>query len=228
MRPRKLSFTLLAMLVALVGLYIGQYVKQKTIDTTPGAPNAASKVNKDSLHRTTHRLFMSAKFNDSGYCSGSAIGPHAFLTAAHCEAPEMNLAVDGEPVAVTKMLHDHNDHVIFLLAGVVFTNYVTLCSDSVSQGDRVFMWGNPESIVGMYREGYVSGVHKQLHNDGSETLDTMLTINNSHGDSGASVFTEQGCVAGVYSYLIGSGTFLLHGMLPLKFTDEQIQEARNY
>lgn len=224
---RKLTIVLFALFVAVIGLNIGKYAKSFTLDTTPGKPNAASRLNKDSLHRTTYKLTMKAKF-ESGSCSATAIGPHALLTAAHCEYPEMKISVGSQEAIVVCMIHDGNDHVILLLEGITFHNYATFAEGILAQGEHVFLWGNPLGIEDMYREGYVAGFKKAVFADGTESVDTMLTANIINGDSGAAVFNMRGEIVGVFSYMSGQGAFLLEGMLPLKFTDDQLKEASNF
>lgn len=224
---RKLTIVLFALLAVVIGLNIGKYVKSFTIDTAPGKPYAATRLSKDSLHRTTLRLHFVTKMTEGG-CSGTAIGPHALLTAAHCETPEMNLEVDGNKATVIRMIHDDSDHVLLLLSGTTFHSYATILQEPMFQGEHVFMWGNPLHLRDIYREGYVSGFEKHEWLDGTETVNTIVTINSTFGDSGAAIFKSTGEIVGVQTFTFINGAFSVQGFLPLKFTDDQLKEAKDF
>lgn len=65
------------------------------------------------VHDTTHHLAMTGLFGQ-GSCSGTAIGPHAILTAEHCISGVYSLSVDGKTVAIKTVLLDHADHAIVI------------------------------------------------------------------------------------------------------------------
>lgn len=68
----------------------------------------------DWVHGSTHRLSLYFK-QGSGVCSGTAVGPHAILTAEHCVKDLEVLEVDGREVAIKSVLLDGDDHAILIV-----------------------------------------------------------------------------------------------------------------
>lgn len=76
------------------------------------------------VHDFTHHLTM--KFEEgAGSCSGTAVGPHAILTAEHCLAHAEALAIDGKPVAVKSLILDGADHAI-VVVDATFDHYAII------------------------------------------------------------------------------------------------------
>jgi hypothetical protein len=125
------------------------------------------------------------------YCSATAIGPHALLTASHCEQPTDDLAIEGSDKVATIVgkIRDGQDHTIYLLSGVTFDSYVNVDTNhKLSQGEHVYMFGNPGEISDAYREGYYAAHHG---------ADNLFCLPAWHGDSGAAVFDENGDIVQV-------------------------------
>lgn len=73
------------------------------------ADNPVVKAHGSTLHLT---IFSS---EGNGSCSGTAVGPHAVLTAAHCMEHLEALDINGKEVRVQKVLRDGSDHAIALV-----------------------------------------------------------------------------------------------------------------
>lgn len=152
-----------------------------------------------------------------GMCSGTAVGAHTLLTAAHCLTKPLS-AVDGKPVKVQWIAQDDADHA---LIGVdrTFARHAAVGSNPV-QGDEVVIVGNPGDLVSMLRRGYVAGA--SLYHGKPVTLYDMRTF---FGDSGAGIFGTDGQLIGVQSMInsLNQGpvelTFAVS--FPLAFTAEQ-------
>lgn len=126
---------------------------------------------------------------DEGTCSGVMIGPRLLLSASHCFEGGRLLTVNQVPVNVVEYRHDGQDHAVLLL-DTSFPAWVAVNYGGASQGDRVFMYGNPAGILDILRRGYVMG-----HNAQGMLLDFPA----SPGDSGAAIFNEAGEVIGILS-----------------------------
>lgn len=224
MKSNKLG-TVTWLYIVAIGALLG--VLAAPTSTTSPKPSPVHRLTKAQLHHTTHLLEMKAKF-ESGSCSGTAIGPHALLTAAHCETPEMHLKIDGDDVTVLAMIHDDNDHVIYLLGDIVFDEWAPISTEPLEQGQHLYQWGNPLKFHDLYREGYVSGFDKVTWKDGSTTTNAILTINTTFGDSGSAFFNEHGEINAVLTYTFVNGAFTVQGVLPLAFTEKQIKTAQEY
>jgi V8-like Glu-specific endopeptidase len=157
-------------------------------------------------------------------CSGTAIGPHAILTAAHCLEDVKELSVNDQPVGIEDIQLDNSDHAIVIVTKA-FDHYAQLDSDPV-QGQEVFIIGNPGRLVDQYRHGYVSGFKAEMG-----MTWTLYDLNGFFGDSGSGIFDMNGRVCGVISIeytQLGSDTLMnVMGSLPLAFTRAQLAEAAN-
>ena len=180
----------------------------------------------DSEHRVTieraHETTLHLVINGDESCSGTAIGPHALLSATHCFDWPFTLKVYGQPVRVIQVLSDGNDHTI-LIVGLTFKRWAALGGEP-RQADRVFIFGNPGRETDLYRDGVVYGLSPT-----SKGLAMLYGINGFYGDSGSGVFNRDGKLVAIISYLrfmgTGDGTWQAMGSFPLAFTPEQLSEA---
>ena len=189
----------------------------------------------EAAAKTTHHIWMNT-FLDRASCSATAIGPHALLTASHCEEPTDKVLVDGDETRVLGILRDDKDHSI-LLVEQHFTRYASFATEKPKQGDDVFIFGNPAGKLGIFRKGYVAGFDKQATNFLEEAFgggedEIYYDFNGWMGDSGGAIFDATGKIQAVVSVadLTPSRskdwpTFKLMGAFPLAFTPEQIKQA---
>ena len=184
----------------------------------------------ESTHKTTLHIGQRTIVEGDIKCSATAIGPHALLTASHCEAPSDKLYIEGfdDPVHIDKIERDGKDHSIYLLNGPAFKDVASVDEYYAPRlGEHVFMIGNPGDWSGIYREGYVAGSV-----DGKGETVTLVVINGWHGDSGAGVFNTNGTLIGVNTGRASQGETLdeiVFGYFyPLRFSKEQLSEAMSY
>jgi hypothetical protein len=128
-------------------------------------------------------------------CSSTAIGPHALLTASHCDCPGNKIEIDGLEAKIEQSIYDGHDHEIFLLSGITFKDYSNISSHIMKQRDKFFMYGNPKRQEDYYREGYVMSVE----NDPDYGYMNAIDLNAFFGDSGSALFNEDGDVISVIS-----------------------------
>ena len=153
-------------------------------------------------------------FSD-GTCSGTAIAPHAILTATHCfDGPTVKLS----GLIVRKRIDDGDDHTL-LVVGQTFGAHAEL-APMPDLGKSVHILGNPGDLRGIYASGTVAGDF-----DG----DTLLNLPIYYGDSGAAVLDDAGHVVGVISgirVLAGGGVIEEWAETkPFRFTAAQWSEA---
>jgi len=165
----------------------------------------------------------------SGNCSATAIGPHALLTATHCESVFPDIKVDGHPAHVDRIVYDTADHSIYFLSGISFSHWASVSSAPPEQGDEVYIFGNPRRHWDYLRRGYVVSVD----NNGDYGTLSTLDINGFFGDSGAAVFNQHGEIASVISKIMVDGddsgaTMKTMWAFDLCFRKEQYAEAAKY
>jgi V8-like Glu-specific endopeptidase len=143
--------------------------------------------------------------SDGARCSATAIGPHALLTATHCELPSDDLYIRGEenPVAIVARIRDGQDHSILLLKGVTFADYVEVDQKSLQVTDDVFTIGNPGDWTDIYQKGYVAGLKVDRSMAAAmgegEPDKILIDIQAFPGESGAGIFNTSGVLVAVLS-----------------------------
>jgi hypothetical protein len=203
----------------------------------PSAGHANNEI-IDKAHLTTHTIAMDTVL-DGNKCSATAVGPHALLTASHCELPTDRIFVDTNKAMIGGVIRDGKDHTIYLV-DMTFKNYAPLGPSEFSQGDQIFIFGNPGDGVDLFRNGYVSGF--RVYGDSQEPgkgKEVLFDMNGFHGDSGAGIFNTDGEIISVVSFghIQQEGekakkdhewSFVMMGGFPLTFTPAQIATAKAF
>ena len=173
-------------------------------------------------------------------CSATAVGPHALLSATHCELGTDELELDGYTVAIGAKIRDGMDHTIFILPKTDFAGYAVINQTLPEQGDDIFYFGGPDKMTDWFRRGYVVGVTKPDELFSTPDDPTVITYdsNGYMGDSGAGIFNTRGEVesvvtSGIVFHVPDAETRPNPDMLTakfmnavaMKFTSAQIAEA---
>lgn len=185
------------------------------------------------MAKYTHRIRESV-ISGGSTCSATAIGPHALLTASHCEQPTDEVQIDEEDdtVKIIKIIRDGNDHTIFLVSDD-FKDYAKFGA-AISLGDKVRIIGNPHGKLGVYREGVVANIEEA--EEGSpftkskpETI--WFDLNVFEGDSGSAILNDRGEIVGVLSFQVPApegDQGKMAGAFSLAFTPKQLAEALKF
>lgn len=154
----------------------------------------------------------------NGTCSGTAVGPHTLLTASHCFDGDTLVKVDGKPTRALWIAQDGQDHTL-VGQTVKFRRWIVKLG-AATQGEPVFLIGNPADDRKVYRKGYVAGAS---NDDGHAVVLYELPI--FFGDSGAAIFDGDGRIVGVVAgmhVMTAEGLTLTFGVSrPLAFTAAQ-------
>lgn len=184
----------------------------------------------------THVIEQSTLFG-SGLCSATAIGPHALLTASHCEEPTEKIAIDEDDFVIEGLIRDGSDHTI-LLVDDTFKDYAKIDKDP-TYGDEVEMIGNPHGKRSVYRKGVVAKIEEPDDNPfaaffgqgGPSAKVIYLDLNAFPGDSGAALFNKDQKIVGVLSFTLPSpkeSEGKLAGGFGMTFTKDQIEQALKF
>jgi hypothetical protein len=180
----------------------------------------------DQEGRAYHHIRQHTALEDDS-CSAAAIGPHALLTATHCELGSDVVNVDGQDYLIVQKIRDGRDHTIYVLDAVwdnprpLFTTILPIAERDFVKGERVRGWGWPEGRPEMiYREGYF------LHPAQDSYLVAIhggeFAYPSFSGDSGGAVIDDSGAIITVVS--LGNNAASMVGFV-LNFTPDQLAQA---
>lgn len=153
-----------------------------------------------TAHLQTHMISESYILGEA-ICSATAIGPHALLTASHCELPTDEMDIDDhEDVKILGIRRDGADHTIYTV-DMSFSNYARVSDRLPEVGEEVFIFGNPGGVSDVLRKGYIAKVEPPSKSifGGRHPGILILDLNGYYGDSGAAIFDAQGSIVGVIS-----------------------------
>jgi hypothetical protein len=178
------------------------------------------------IHKYTHVIGQHTVLQGNK-CSATAIGPHALLTASHCELPTRDLGVDGRKATIVSFARDENDHTIYLLSGIEFKDFADVDESPLTVGEDLFMYGNPGELDDIFRKGYVSKV-----DDEDDPPYYYIDINTFFGDSGSGLFNRDGKLVAVLStgeiQTIHDVNFELTGAFGLNFSKDVLDTAKKF
>lgn len=168
---------------------------------------------------------------DSHHCTGTAIGPHAILTASHCEAASDDVLIDATNYVIVDIERDSFDHTILLLnGGKPFAHYASVDQGARKRGDTAIIVGFPGTALALYRAGQYSG--SMPDHDNPKIPSLMFSMPSAQGDSGAGIFDVDGTLYAVESFLLNEGDtempMWLAGAYPLHFSKAQLSLAADF
>lgn len=177
----------------------------------------------------SHSFSTSVDGVHSRYCTSTAVGKHALLTATHCLLNgKQVISIDGKPVKVAKAIADGNDHLLLLLDGTTFKAVAPMKLNRMRVADEIEMTGNPMDSGLSYRVGVVSEI--AIDADTCKHLCYFLQLPITHGDSGSGIFVD-GKLVGVISAtwdIDPEVNFYLTLVQGSMFTEAELKEAKNY
>jgi V8-like Glu-specific endopeptidase len=170
----------------------------------------------ENQHMTTHRIGVyDFTEGEVGHCSGTAVGPHAILTAQHCFTDSNKIRLDDEKttLTITAALVDGQDHVIYVVDHE-FTHWAAISERKLVAKEFVHLWGSPGKNTDVFRIGYFQKM------DVKEGITFQKFILPTYpGDSGSGIFDENGNVIAVVSMGDNSADSI---DFPLSFTQDQL------
>lgn len=175
------------------------------------------------IHAALHRIHMINALEGAG-CSASAIGPHALLTAAHCDLGTNQVVIDdlGKTATIASKGYDGNDHMILILSDVTFTSIAPVDQREPRTQEHVLLWGNPGKSRDVFREGFLKDTDSFVGLDGTSRSIYIFQLGCYPGDSGAAILSDDGKILSVVSMGDQSAETVA---FPLQFTTDQLTRA---
>lgn len=157
----------------------------------------------------THSIiYYKSPGKDVGQCTGTAIGPHAILTGAHCNEGEelvkhISLDYSTRYYTILEIITDEQDHDIYILDGPAFTNFVQVHAREAKIGEHVVSYGTGgKSYPPHTYDGYAE------HDIVSEDQSDVDAAEGAHafslpvvpGDSGSAVYANDGSLVALVTW----------------------------
>ncbi len=211
---KTLFFIILLYIATLSPRSITRYQEQ-----TPEQP----KTSLEHQHATTHRIFFKGIFEDDNphSCSATQVGPHALLTAGHCEvnSNEIFIYPDKKATKILATIPDGNDHVIYIV-DKTFSDYSPIEERALIPQEPVHMWGNPLHENDAWRDGFFREITTVPDFIGDTPVNEFI-LPCYGGDSGAAIFDASGHIVSV----VTGGLGIVEDSPFLSFTPAQIKVA---
>lgn len=194
--------------------------------------------------RVEHMLnFQTANNKDFGECTGTAVGPHAILTAEHCndrytgKGTQILLDESMRHYHILGAIGDNQDHVIFLLDGPPLKNFVDISKlvdvAPPRPGEHLVIYGDGmREFPPKRRDGKVDLLEQE---EDSSDVDadlgmTYYTMEVIPGDSGSAVFGEDGRIVGIITYSTECTTHHSEGSagFPLAYSRQALEQIQAF
>lgn len=186
--------------------------------------------------RASHRIaFYDNEKSQDAICTATAIGPHAILTATHCNEGDVDslIRVDLSRTYYHILAADNDgrDHVLYLLDGPAFTylaEYDTAKARHPAVGDVVNYYGSGK---GIYPLTETTGIAARTLDPSDVDEDLRLNLYAGHaipGESGSAIYDKNGVIVGVLSYGITINKKEYFGAFELGFTAQEVRFAQNF
>jgi hypothetical protein len=153
----------------------------------------------------SHSLLLEDEDGETlGMCTGTAVGPHSLLTAEHCMrrgvVKQLSIDLATEDHKILAVAGDGRDHVLLLLDGSPFTNYIIVKFGTAKLKDIVSMYGSGgREYPPVYKSGQVVDCQDPSDVDINAGI-VCTTLPVIPGDSGSAVYEADGEMVGIVTY----------------------------
>lgn len=167
-------------------------------------------------------MFFDDHHKFTGVCTSTAIGPHALMTAIHCNEPKnpiVRIDLSTRDYNVITGTEDDRDHQIILLDGPAFINYLKpealLNVKPARYDETVTIYGSGGAeFPGNRKIGKIDQESQSEDpsdvDQGQKTIYYTTTV--IGGDSGSAIFGEDGRVVGIVTYSNEGGGMIGFGL----------------
>lgn len=180
----------------------------------------------------SHYLLVRESRRNVGVCTGTAIGPHAIMTATHCtESGDItHVAIDYtvEDHQVVRVVNDGRDHAILFISGSPLRNTVTVSEVAPVLDEVVTIYG-----VGGGAYPPVPKYGRTVSCEDPSDVDAdagvqCFSLPSIPGDSGSAIYNAKGEIVSIVTF--GDRRVKPDGAIgfTLNFTADQLADAASY
>lgn len=157
--------------------------------------------------RATHMItYYGENGHTIGTCTGTVVGPHALLTAVHCDEGEsttISLDLSVRKFKIIGTIHDSRDHIIYHLDGPAFKNIVTIHEREAVLGETVTSYGDGHRDFPQHT--YFGKAIVDANGGDTSEIDAAdgthcFSIPVVPGDSGSAIYGIDGSIVAVVTY----------------------------
>ena len=154
-----------------------------------------------------YSLNVKGQPDEDGSCTATAIGPHALLTASHCnefgEDKFIQLDYSSRYFHILAIATDNRDHDIYILDGPAFTHYVTVHAREARIGESVTSYGTGGNDFPPH--AYYGKVVMDFNGGDTSDVDIAerthaFSFRAIPGDSGSAVYATDGSIVGLVTW----------------------------
>lgn len=185
--------------------------------------------------KATHMLtYLNKDGKPAAGCTGTAVGPHALLTAVHCDEGEythIRLDLSRHVYNIIGAVTDGRDAIIYHLDGPEFKNYVTIRQREARIGESVISYGDGGRDYPQHT--YTGKVIADANGGDTSDVDAAdgthcFSIPVIPGDSGSAVYGADGAMVAIVTYSQGTDTEDVGEAVgfALNFTPEQLEQIK--
>lgn len=151
-------------------------------------------------------LFLDEDESPTSFCTSTAVGPHALLTAEHCnprmEQKTLRIDLSTRKYHILAYAADNRDHIILLLDGPAFLNYSKITTAAPVLGEKVTFYGfGGKDFPSHIRSGSVisCGTFDISDVDAAQGV-VCMKLKAIPGDSGSAIYNSLNQIVALTTY----------------------------
>lgn len=202
----KNKFTILGIVAFLLLSLVPNAEARHKHKTPPPAPVVMLTPERAATHQIH---YFKEPGNEVAECTGTAIGPHALLTATHCDEEQINhiqLDYSARYYTILAIGSDGRDHDIYVLDGPAFTNIVTVKAREAVLGESIVSYGvgGEDFPPHVYTGTVITDIHGGDQSDIDIREKThAFSFAPISGDSGSAVYASDGSIVALLTWANG-------------------------